>query len=394
MLQETALAPHNIAFCGTHTLPLLAILRPVVWLFFHRDIEVRKEVFPMDVPVSGMRQCIDPIDGFLTEARDHDVGSMFLNLTGDFQVIVPHDRVFALLGLVPASLWQRIGGKRLEPDYNKPISEVIRDAVAAAIQSTPCRDFLGKIIQYRVRDWEHSDLASWVPPSLLGSHDNKDLKTFARRFEADQNRQREFVVRQENPDILEAVGVAVDVVDEISGLFPGLADALDLDVWFSTCKQLGTQQMLDTKTQSQHTFSVAMSSTLVAAGIHERNFTDRLFSDGDEIFFQQYWDRLRTAGASASEYDQPDFETAAFARSINYACTGRCFFVTAAGRIGIGPRSICTGDTVAVLYGEGWPLVLSPEGEKFSLAGACYVYGIMAGEALQGETQERVFHIV
>lgn len=52
------------------------------------------------------------------------------------------------------------------------------------------------------------------------------------------------------------------------------------------------------------------------------------------------------------------------------------------------------GDTVAVLYGEGWPIVLRSHGKECSLKGACYVHGIMAGEALHGEVQERTFHIV
>lgn len=342
-----------------------------------------------------MRQCIDPIDGCLTEARDYDVGNLFLAFTGSFQVTVPYDRVFALLGLAPASLWQRIGGKRLEPDYDRPASEVIRDAVAAALQSTPGRDFLGEILHSDVRAKMRIEGVSWVPPSLLVKDDGTDLKTFARHFHADQNRCRAFVVRQDNAGTLEAMGVAVDVVDKVSGLYPGSTNARNLDVWFGQCKQLAIQLMVDRETESiEHTSAVAISATLVAAGIHERNFETRPFSSGDEGYFQQYWDRLRTAGASASEYDQPDFETAAFARSIRYACAGRCFFVTAAGRIGIGPHHIRAGDTVAVVYGEGWPLILSPEDGQFSLAGACYVYGIMAGEALQGETQERVFRIV
>lgn len=341
-----------------------------------------------------MRQCIDPIDGFLTNNRGHDLGSIFLELTGSFEVTVPHDRVFALLGLQPASLWQRTGGKQLVPDYSKPASDVIRDAVAAAIQSTTFRDFLGEISCVEFQDKVQTNCASWVPPSFF-KHEDRSLHSFSRHFSADLNRRRNFAVEQDSPHILKAVGIAVDAIGRVNRPYPGTANILDLYAWFHECKQLVTQCKIGLNSKpTTHTASISLAETLVAGSITEPDYSSRLFVHGDEEALQNYLEYVRRSTVNLSETKPLDATTDAYARSIYYACNGRCLFITDADRIGIGPCSMRTGDIVAVLYGEGNPLVLRPSREQFSLVGSCYIHGIMAGEALEGAIQEEVFHIV
>jgi hypothetical protein len=60
------------------------------------------------------------------------------------------------------------------------------------------------------------------------------------------------------------------------------------------------------------------------------------------------------------------------------------FFLTKSGLIGIGPRAMETGDIVAVLYGGQTPYILRPTtADHFLFVGACYVDGIMSGEAIK-----------
>ncbi|KAK8041283.1 heterokaryon incompatibility protein-domain-containing protein [Apiospora phragmitis] len=69
------------------------------------------------------------------------------------------------------------------------------------------------------------------------------------------------------------------------------------------------------------------------------------------------------------------------------ALSGRRFFVTEQGHMGIGPPTLKTGDEVCVLLGGEVPFVLRPVGERgtFKLVGQCYTHGFMDGEAVQGE---------
>ena len=75
-------------------------------------------------------------------------------------------------------------------------------------------------------------------------------------------------------------------------------------------------------------------------------------------------------------------------------------FITEKGYIGIGPLNISQGDKVSILNGSPAPFVLrrkppdpsaATQGPKCSLIGACYVHGIMDGEAVQsGSTKEKL----
>lgn len=63
-------------------------------------------------------------------------------------------------------------------------------------------------------------------------------------------------------------------------------------------------------------------------------------------------------------------------------CSGRCFFVTTKGFVGIGVPSIRTGDLVAVLFGLSIPFILRDYEEYQTFVGAAWVNGIMDGELI------------
>jgi hypothetical protein len=69
------------------------------------------------------------------------------------------------------------------------------------------------------------------------------------------------------------------------------------------------------------------------------------------------------------------------------------FFITEAGRMGIGPTSMQPGDRVVVLKGGRVPFLLRPQGNRpgwtesrrvYSFLGPVYVDGCMDGEAVEG----------
>ncbi|KAK4446522.1 heterokaryon incompatibility protein-domain-containing protein [Podospora aff. communis PSN243] len=80
---------------------------------------------------------------------------------------------------------------------------------------------------------------------------------------------------------------------------------------------------------------------------------------------------------------------------------GRCFFITKAGRFGLGPRGANVGDAVAVLFGSGVPFLVRKRGRcagggsnsgsgAWQLVGECYVEGVMGGEVMEELKRGRV----
>lgn len=118
-------------------------------------------------------------------------------------------------------------------------------------------------------------------------------------------------------------------------------------------------------------------------------------------YFQEYDETLRALGGSEQGWEY----------RIGRICHGKRFFITAAGRMGIGPPCITKGDIVSVLYGSGVPFILrrkrsskratgfqrTGKSDLFAIIGPCYVDGIMKGEAVEaareGRLQEQDFEI-
>jgi hypothetical protein len=65
------------------------------------------------------------------------------------------------------------------------------------------------------------------------------------------------------------------------------------------------------------------------------------------------------------------------------ACVDRRFFITYAGRMGIGPDVMRQGDIVAVLFGGKVPYLLRPVASGYKFLGECYVRDLMSGEAVE-----------
>lgn len=64
------------------------------------------------------------------------------------------------------------------------------------------------------------------------------------------------------------------------------------------------------------------------------------------------------------------------------AMNGRKYFMSANGYIGLVPEAAQEGDMICIFMGGMTPFVIRPAGGNYKLIGACYVHGIMHGEAV------------
>ncbi|KAF8853762.1 HET-domain-containing protein [Acephala macrosclerotiorum] len=70
------------------------------------------------------------------------------------------------------------------------------------------------------------------------------------------------------------------------------------------------------------------------------------------------------------------------------ACMFRRFLITGKGFLGTGPSNIENGDAIFVLKGGSMPFVLRKKDEEsWELVGDCFVWGLMDGEGVTGESQ-------
>jgi hypothetical protein len=78
--------------------------------------------------------------------------------------------------------------------------------------------------------------------------------------------------------------------------------------------------------------------------------------------------------------------------------SGRKLITTQNGFLGLAPDETQLGDTIAVLYGCNYPVVLRRSGNGFRYIGECYIDGLMDGEAvaaqMRGEYQEETIVIL
>lgn len=74
-------------------------------------------------------------------------------------------------------------------------------------------------------------------------------------------------------------------------------------------------------------------------------------------------------------------------RLASIALDGRRLITTETGFLGLAPDETQTGDTVAVLYGCNYPVILRRCQSGFRYIGECYIDGLMDGEAVEAESR-------
>jgi hypothetical protein len=80
----------------------------------------------------------------------------------------------------------------------------------------------------------------------------------------------------------------------------------------------------------------------------------------------------------------------AFAGAHKRWCYNRRFFISESERYGWAVDGTCAGDRVAILYGYKYPFLLRDAGDgTYKIIGDCYIHGLMDGEALGDEFEER-----
>jgi hypothetical protein len=280
----------------------------------------------------------------------------------------PRDRIFALL----STLHVEYASAGFIPDYSKSVERVYQDVVVELLRK------LGSLQLLTTVEIPHLEGASsWVP--------DWSTPRISRPLIA-PNACKVKVLERKMPQngILEATGVLVEKIELVEEFQIPLqresASKTALEV-----RRVVTQVRHRARCLGLSEDPEALYRTLFCDTFAERSFPDDL----NYSTLQNGEDSLLRVLEGDLDLDGPETDLPIDMKRIidlmRHFCPGRCLFVCADGRVGMGPRGIQSGDLVVVLIGCPAPIVLRPTvNNRYKVIGEAFFRGVMDGEALFG----------
>lgn len=313
-----------------------------------------------------------------------------LYLASNYSCMDIRDAIYGLRGLMKFA----DGGELLHPDYSKPIVEVYRDSVEAALVNFQNTNVLLYITG--------NENPSWVPRwdrAMLFRNPFRFGKAVPWK-PAGETKPIWSIDKISN--ILSLSGFVVDPIKFVEcyneSFFGNAMTKSDegrnvlKQVWQRILKTLGDSQ-------SQIPFSTSIltaAATSFSFGLDEKtnpaddrplmhNFVAYLKIVLDEETYNKY------IPPDLSE-DSKHADGHAFGKPVwNFEYPESSFFITEGRLIGCAISTTKPGDIVCVALGSTYPFVLRPNGDHFLIRGYAYVHGIMYGE--QRDSEGQVFKI-
>ncbi|KAI1281147.1 heterokaryon incompatibility protein-domain-containing protein [Xylaria sp. FL0933] len=272
------------------------------------------------------------------------------------------DRLYAALGLAQETEGSRFEGLHslLEPDYSKPLEDVFRDLTIYLIIEHGSLD----VLSY-VPDWRVTKASSEIWNAQ---------KTFP--FCADMNQPLSLSFG-EDLNNLSLEGLKVDQArfygDKLISYgfgFETYSQELDFVQGAWNLAKSSSQSAEPANGSTVRRRFCNFISTILT---HDAKLgLDEIMDDASE------WLSKHLPGQFPGRADPGRFHDA-FVR----VCTGKRFFITREGRMGIGPEPMKENDDIVILFGAKVPFIIRRLGSRYTLIGECYVSGLMNGEPVE-----------
>ncbi|KXS94525.1 hypothetical protein AC578_4149 [Pseudocercospora eumusae] len=195
VVQEAALSPFNVGYCGPHEFPMLDLFRAAAFLYSKRNhmlCDLRSHAGLFNAATVG--ELADPEHGperrNLGETDKVKLSSLLRKLQR-FQTLDPRDHVYGVLGLYRHYLPRRRLPILIEPDYNKNVIEVLRDGTKYTILDQQSLDSLNKVSHWPDED---DDFPSWIPRWHRKWNSEKDPSGLVTYFDASKNTSAQIVM--------------------------------------------------------------------------------------------------------------------------------------------------------------------------------------------------------
>ena len=386
MFQEAARAPNNTCLIRSFSLELLDILRVTRWL---RDSRLPGLTDLQGlIYVRDLHGVVDEQFGRYSKGRRPSLTTL-LEISRWLNASEPRDFIYGMLGL---RYQNDVGGKlpsRLVPDYQKPVDEVFRDATREAIDDLKTTQLWRYISHRSEKDLQAGRLPSWVidlSRKRDGREDPVPLSSFfSRGYCHDKNTVR--VVSEADPNVIKITGFPFDdVIPVVFEFTRKMADEVETVQAWMTAVVDGVQ-----KVNANMPVEWAIAPTLLAGRNAERGKATNqdVSAFADLLYLLEVEGRIppRVRHTTAATVAR-DRSASRYFHTLWRACTNRRVFFTRSGSVGVGPKIMREGDIIVVFHGGDVPYVLRPHGDHYLLLRACYVHGIMYGEAMKAHIEK------
>lgn len=313
--------------------------------------------------------------------------SSMLEKSRDFDTSVRVDRVYAMLGL---KRWPGRIPLLLQPDYNRPYHEVVRDAVRFALQEYDNGLWLWKNISFTSdEELKKPDSLTWVLKLERWDPAFHPVVFCHHLFSCAKAQPQPW------PGPRPGCNVDLDVL-EISGFIlctvEHTAPELTQEIWDDAERRSAWVKACDGLVQAQKDdFNAA---ALLIGGVNAEN-SPATPDDCDA------WEDLKSALLKEDRREATSMDlgpaSARFEFALLNVCRWRRVFRTAKGYMGVGSKITARGDVVAMIYGAYMPYILRPTTDgKYRLLGECYIQSddVMFGQEMKALQQRHVHNVV
>ncbi|KAF4996501.1 hypothetical protein FDECE_12417 [Fusarium decemcellulare] len=325
---------------------------------------------------------------FMTYWADYDL-AMSLWLAAHFQASVPHDMVYALLGLAPKD-----ESALIIPDYSKPVEAVYFDVYKSLILHSKS---LSCVLFNRTCHSGHGP--SWilqVAPRLSAA----PLWANDGTFKAAANVPMDIYFKDDSRHMV-AMGIKIGVLDAVVGPHSQIQQSQpphrseeQPDELESTA-ELPSAVSFRNFMEDLKVFRQTLSSDDDLEGLwrtlamdHDMSDLDNPITPAPRHFGEEF--EVATGCKDVPADYEPDLppdmkrphylQFSKFLYNVLDSTQNRCFFRTACGKMGLGPYDSKEGDVVAALFGAERFFMLRPISTGYQVVGDAYVQGGMFGE--------------
>ncbi|KIW16866.1 hypothetical protein PV08_04056 [Exophiala spinifera] len=392
VLQEVVLAKEVVFHCGNRLLPMDILIRTYHVLqnsrnngLLHALDNFESEEGLADF-VATMSRGLDPIRN-LTRfyQRPSHMSSEF-----DFILLLakcrennatdPRDKIYGLLGLAPPWVTELI-----EPSYDRSHKHLYT-RTALQLMSKLNSSILFNQAGLSSRTATNEVIPSWVPDWSQQGNQWVDIELRLQQEKLFDASGYQLVLLPIHDDGVLMRGLPVDIVIATSDKMPSHCRHPEARACFArwesfSCTGLSSRNFRD-QADGMYTESYWQTVLNGALPSNEQAKLRRLRFRDHEIFAE--WRRRSQWRATQLESSQTLQSTDLLDEYISSTTRNRRLFMTAGGKLGIGPAGTKRGDYLYLLAGATHPCLLRQVKYRldlYQLVGECYVHGIMNGEA-------------
>ncbi|KAF2968002.1 hypothetical protein GQX73_g5554 [Xylaria multiplex] len=304
----------------------------------------------------------------------------------------PRDRIFGILGILP-----EVVRKGFPVDYNKSVKDIYTDVVDFLLYTTECLDVICESIHYP-KQTSANKLPSWVPD--WSQNPETTALGYAYDFAAAGRTRAKYRLLDQRRNELEISAIRVDTVG-IQGVAVGtlctLADYLMAFLnWHAILIESTSSESASLRENMEEVFCRTLCLGKIPLKAEDES---RPYSPSEwkricyQIFAKQLHSRLPQIPLhdKLRQYADIDLEgifNRQFLQSnFGSRMMGRCFFLTAGDRVGMGMGTgfMLPDDIIIIPLGCRTPIIVRKEGNKrgrYQFVGDVYLDGYMNREVI------------